>query len=233
MKRIADGLYTFTGLMMGRVYLIEDADGLTLVDAGIPSAANKIVKQLSSADHDVTEIKRILITHAHPDHVGALPALLRQCDAELIMAETEYPILEGEQAIPRAPVEQLSGIARRLRPTETTLMGLKAGRVVADGDRLDDVMGGLQIIATPGHSPGHLSFWHPDTRILFCGDVILNFYRLRLPFSFFTVDMAENIRSIKKVVDLIPQTVCFGHGPPLQKDTSGKLRNFAQSVGAI
>ena len=70
MIQVVDGVYTFTGLMAGRVYLLTEGDGLTLIDASIPSAGDKILAQLAKAGHKPTDVKRVLITHAHPDHVG-------------------------------------------------------------------------------------------------------------------------------------------------------------------
>ena len=235
MKELVPSLYTFTGLIAGRVYMIKDSDGLTLIDAGIPPAAGKIEKQLLAAGHQISDVKRILITHAHPDHVGGLPALQRQSGAEVIISEIERPTLEGEQPIPRAATEAISGITRFMRPPETTLKDMKADRTLVDGEVLNEVMSGLQAVFTPGHAPGHLSFWQPEQRILFCGDVIFRMPtpRLRLPFAFLTVDMAENIRSIKRLVELEPLMVCFGHGRPLQENTTQVLRDFARKVGAI
>jgi glyoxylase-like metal-dependent hydrolase (beta-lactamase superfamily II) len=234
MKQIAPGLFTFTGLIAGRVYMIEDDDGLTLIDASIPPAAKKIIKQLAAAGHSISNLKRILITHAHPDHVGALPMLSRASGAEVLISDIEQPTLEGKQSIPRVPAAALTGVARLLRPPEVTLKDMKADRTLKDGDMLTEVMGGLHVIATPGHAPGHLAFWQPERRILFCGDTIFRMPtpRLRLPFSFLTVDMAENIRSIKRLIQLEPALVCFGHGRPLQENAAQRLWDFYQGVEA-
>jgi glyoxylase-like metal-dependent hydrolase (beta-lactamase superfamily II) len=90
----------------------------------------------------------------------------------------------------------------------------------------------MQVVATPGHAPGHLAFWHPTQRIVFCGDTIFRLPNLRLPFSFVTVDMEENKRSIRRIAQLDAAIACFGHGRPLTRDTAQTLRRFAQKVGA-
>jgi glyoxylase-like metal-dependent hydrolase (beta-lactamase superfamily II) len=115
---------------------------------------------------------------------------------------------------------------------ETTMPGTDVDREVQDGEALPEVLGGLQVVATPGHAPGHLAFWHPALRIVFCGDTIFRLPNLRLPFSFFTVDMAENKRSIRRVAQLDAAIACFGHGKPLTQDTAQALRSFSQRVGA-
>lgn len=232
MKQIIPGLYTFTGLLMGRVYLIEDPDGLTLIDASLASAAAKILRQLVSIGRKPGDIKRILITHAHPDHVGGLPALKQATGAEVICSTIERPFTEGKTEIPRAPAESLSSLTRRMLPPPTTLPGTPVDRTVQDGEWLPEVMGGLQAVWTPGHAPGHTAYWQPQKRVVFCGDVIMRLTGLRLPFAAFTVDMTENKRSIQKVVQLQPEIVCFGHGNPIQQNTTEILRAFAQKVGA-
>lgn len=233
MKQIIPGLSFFTGLMIGRVYLSQDPDGLTIIDTSIAASGAKILKQLAGAGHKPTDVKRILITHAHPDHVGALPALKRATGAQVIASPIERPVIEGLMAIPRPPPERFSALARRLRPPETRLEPTPVDREVLDGELLPEIMGGLQVVATPGHAPGHLAFWQPERRVLFCGDVIFRLPNLRLPFAFFTVDMEENKCSIKRVAEMDPAIVCFGHGGPLTRDTALAIRAFARKVGAM
>jgi glyoxylase-like metal-dependent hydrolase (beta-lactamase superfamily II) len=226
MKQIVPGLFTFTGLRAGRVYLFTEGDGLTLIDASIPPAGGAILKQLKAAGYEPSDLKRIVITHAHPDHVGGVPDLIRATGAELIVPEGERATVNGEIPIPRAP--------GGLTPPETILKDMQVDRTLAPDEMLDEVAGGLQAIFTPGHSPGHMSFWHPGKQVLITGDVIFNIpRRMRLPFRMLTVDMAENIRSIGKLVPLDPQVLCFGHGKPILEHASPTLRRFAESVGAV
>ncbi len=232
MKQIIPGLYTFSGLLVGRVYLIEDPDGLTLIDASLASAAPKILRQLTTLGRKPGDVKRILITHAHPDHVGGLPALKQATGAQVICSAVERPFTEGKTEVPRAPAESLSPLTRRMLPPPTTLPGTPVDRTLQDGEWLPEVMGGLQAVLTPGHAPGHTVYWQPQKGVVFCGDVIMRLPGLRLPFAAFTVDMAENKRSIQKVVRLQPKMVCFGHGNPLLQNATETLRAFAQKVGA-
>jgi len=233
MKQILPALHTFTRLMMGRVYLIEDPDGLTLIDASLASAAGKIVTQLAAKGYRPTDVKRILITHAHGDHIGALPELKRLTGATVCASAAERPFVEGKSSLPYPPRESLSGVARLMATPGPTLPGTPVDRLLADGDTLPEVFGGLTVVATPGHTPGHIAFWQPEKGVLFCGDAILNLLGLRLPFAAFTTDMAENLRSIERIIALQPSVVCFGHGNPLTGDAVAALRQFARKVGAI
>jgi glyoxylase-like metal-dependent hydrolase (beta-lactamase superfamily II) len=206
MQPIVPGVAAFTGLLMGRVYALESTDGLTLIDAGIGPSAGKILKQLQGHGHSPADVKRILITHAHPDHVGGLARLQAATGAQVLAHRLEHPVLEG----------RLSSARKTSVLTE-----------VQAGEILREVLGGLQVIVTPGHTAGHVCFWQPEQRLLFCGDVLLHLRGLSLPFPFVTVDMAANKRSVKALAELEACSVCFGHGQPLLHDAPSQLRAFA------
>lgn len=234
MKSIIPGVYMFSGLVMGRVYLLEGADGLTVIDAGLGFAAAKILKQLTTKGHSPQDVKRILVTHAHPDHIGGLRALQQATGAMVICAEREKPYIEGSQPVPRAPKADLRGLSRLIYG-EATLVAqpVLVNRTLHDGEIMPEVLDGLQAVMTPGHSPGHTSYWHPEKGILFAGDVMMRLIGLSLPIAAFTPSMAENKRSIKRVIELQPRIFCFGHGEPLRENTTTILRQFAQKVGAL
>ena len=209
MQLIVPGVFAFTGLLMGRVYVLEGADGLTLIDAGIGPAAGKALKQLQGHGYNPSDVKRILITHAHPDHVGGLASLQAATGAQVLAHAQEHQVLHG------------------------LLSNARAASVLAavqDGEILAEVLNGLHVIFTPGHTRGHVCFWQPERRLLFCGDVMLHLRGLGLPLPFVTVDMAENKRSVKKLAELDAQCVCFGHGQPLLHDAASPLRIFAAKL---
>lgn len=233
MQQITDGLYTFTGLTAGRVYLTEDDDGgLTVIDASLPPAAAKIERQLREAGHAPSNVKRILITHAHPDHIGGLPVLAKLTGAEVICSAIERDYVEGKAAVPVPPKSSLRFPDTLMARTPSPPPGTPVARVVADGDVLEDVFGGLHILHTPGHSPGHISLWQPQRRILITGDVVMHMpWGVRLPFAAFTPDMAEDRRSLTRISQLGAEIVCFGHGKPLRGKSAAKLQEAAEKRG--
>ncbi|MCB0030188.1 MAG: MBL fold metallo-hydrolase [Anaerolineales bacterium] len=233
MEEIAPDLFTFRGLPVGRVYLIRDEDGLTIIDGSIPPAARSLQRQLEGAGFQLRDIRRILLTHAHPDHVGAIPFLLANSDAELICSELEAPVARGEMPIPSPSRAELRGLAKLARPPQTTLPNMKVSRTVADGAWLPEILGGMQVVSTPGHAPGHLSFWQPERKILFAGDSLFNFRHMSLPWSFLTVDMATAQQSVRKLAQLDPDMICFGHGRPLKEGATGRLRALASSLPEV
>lgn len=224
-QQITEGVYTFSGLWAGRVYAVESSDGLTLVDAGLSRAVRLILEQLGEQR---SIVRRILVTHAHVDHVGGLHALQARTGAQVYAAAADRDVIEG-----RSPAPRKAGT--RLPLPETRFLPTLVDHTLQDGEIIPEVLGGLQAIATPGHTLGHLAYWQPQRRILFCGDVVLHILSrhssgLRLPFALFTVDMAQNIRSVQRIAALEPNIICFGHGQPMMKDSAAALRAYADSL---
>jgi glyoxylase-like metal-dependent hydrolase (beta-lactamase superfamily II) len=218
MKQILPKLHDFSGLIMGHVYCIEDADGLTLIDTGLGLAAPRVLAQLQAWGMQPRDVKRILITHAHPDHTGGLPALKQATGAQVICSAIEKPYVEGKKPT-----------LRKGRKNGQTMKGTPVDRTVSDGDGLD-IFGGLQVVATPGHTLGQVAYWQPQLGVLICGDTMMNLLRLSTPIDAFTADMAMARQSIAKVAALQPRVVCFGHGPVLMEDAARKVQAFAETL---
>ncbi|HEX8681096.1 MAG TPA: MBL fold metallo-hydrolase [Ardenticatenaceae bacterium] len=240
MKEVIPGVYNFTGLGMGRVYLIEDEDGFTLIDVGKFSAPARIVKQMEARGLQADRIRRILITHAHSDHAEGAPVFQALSGAQVMCSAVERPAVEGEVPVPVPKREKLPGLLRLASYVPIwysyppkTMRPARVDRELADRETLPEVLGGLQVLFTPGHTPGHLSFWQPERRILFCGDAFMRLPRrgLTLPYPLSTVDMQEARRSIPQLADLEPVVICFGHGDPLMENAAQKLRAFAAKEG--
>jgi glyoxylase-like metal-dependent hydrolase (beta-lactamase superfamily II) len=224
MKQITDGVFDFSGLIMGHVYLLKDDDGLTIVDAGITSAGDKILKQLGEAGYAPSDVKRIIVTHAHMDHVGSLPQLAAATGAQIIASEVERPYVQGEKPIAAPPKESLGFFDRMMSQPPATMPATSVSRTVSDGEILPDVQHGLQVIFTSGHSPGHISLWHPQRRYLITGDVFFHMpWGVTMPIAAFTTDMAENKRSARRLADLNAHIVMFGHGTPFMQNGGDHL----------
>jgi glyoxylase-like metal-dependent hydrolase (beta-lactamase superfamily II) len=232
MQLVVPNLYRLTGLTVGNAYLTIDSDGMTMIDTSIARSGPKILRQIAALGRPLSDLKRILITHAHPDHIGGLPAVQRATGAQVLASPIERPVVEGRMPIPRVPPENRTGLGRFISMPEVTMPGTSVDRELSDGEVLPEVLGGIQVVSTPGHAPGHLAFWHPALRVVFCGDTIFRLPNLGLPYSFVTYDMGENKRSIGRIVQLEPAIACFGHGKPLTQNTTRALRHLAHKVGA-
>jgi glyoxylase-like metal-dependent hydrolase (beta-lactamase superfamily II) len=107
--------------------------------------------------------------------------------------------------------------------------------ILLEGGEILDVLGGLEVIHTPGHTPGSISLYSRKERLLFVGDMLNNrFEPFRLPSKIFSTDLEQTAISLEKVSQLDFEILCFGHGKPLTKDAAVKVRelisNFKQPV---
>ena len=136
-------------------YLVEEDDGLTLVDTTLPRCAGRILKAAGERP-----IKRIALTHAHGDHIGSLDALAEKLPGvEVIISTRDARLLAKDMTLdPGEPEDKLRGSypGAKTRPTRT----------VEPGERI----GSLEVVASPGHTPGHVTFLDTRDRTLYCGD---------------------------------------------------------------
>jgi glyoxylase-like metal-dependent hydrolase (beta-lactamase superfamily II) len=166
------------------------------------------------------DLRHIFITHAHPDHVGAL-AVLQQLapHATTYVHELDAPVLRGEQpfglAAPDAPhlsrVEQW--LVRRLSMQWAT--PVRVDVEVVDGQLLPDLYPHAQVIHLPGHSVGQCGLWLPRPRILFGGDVLMNLWGLQLPLRWFSSDWTVTQAAVGVVAQLEVHHLLLGHGRPV------------------
>jgi glyoxylase-like metal-dependent hydrolase (beta-lactamase superfamily II) len=139
-------------------YLVREGDGFTVVDTMLPGSAKRIVRE---AERQGAPIVRIVLTHAHGDHIGSLDDLAGMVsDAEVIISERDAPLLVKDMTLrPGEPEDKLRG----------SYPGAKTSpdRVVNGGDRI----GSLEVVPSPGHTPGHIALLDTRDRTLLCGDV--------------------------------------------------------------
>jgi hydroxyacylglutathione hydrolase len=180
------------------VYLVGDV----LVDAGTPSAYRRILRELSGR-----ELAAHLVTHAHADHFGSSHVVCEQLGVPLWTGEHDAEALAAGRPVP-APTRLGELLSRIPMP---------AGHPVARRLREDDTVGaGFSVLDVPGHSPGHIALWREADRTLIAGDVFFNLARLGAPPRFLTVDPDANRAAMRRLAELRPALVLFGHGPPLR-----------------
>ncbi|NOG51303.1 MAG: MBL fold metallo-hydrolase [Chloroflexi bacterium] len=225
MIELLDGIYGFTGMIVGRVYAIRDPDGLTLIDSGLARSAGRIVKQVEAAGFKANDIKRIVITHAHVDHGGGAHALNALTGAAIMVSAAEADVSAAPPNSPGRPIIASTYCRASSSPSPVA-------REPHDGDVIDDVLGGLTVVATPGHTLGHLSFWSPQRRVLFTGDVLLHTLGLRFPLPMVTISRAMCGESVKtRIAPLGPDALLFGHGPPILSGAAARIDTFIASRG--
>jgi glyoxylase-like metal-dependent hydrolase (beta-lactamase superfamily II) len=150
--------HRFTRLRFVNAWLVAEDDGLTLIDTTMKGAGKKI---LAAADGLGAPIVRILLTHAHGDHIGALDELAAALpDAEVVISARDARLLHKDMSLDAGePERKLSGSYPGAKTAPT--------RTVGHGDRV----GSLEVVATPGHTPGHIALLDTRDHTLYCGDV--------------------------------------------------------------
>ena len=220
MKQLAKGLYQLD-LGKSNVFVLEGKDGLVLVDTAVVGVKDKLADLLEKTGFVLGDIKHILITHAHVDHVGGLREIQAVTGAEVWAHPLDAPFIVSGEHPPYPNKAQLSLFARAAgaliqRSVGTAQPSAPVHHEVSEGDVLSTVYEGLGVVHLPGHSPGQIGFWLPEGRILLGGDVMMHVMPwLHLPLGAYTPDMAEAKRSVIKAAALKPQTLGVGHGAPL------------------
>lgn len=224
MKKITPHLYQIN-LGAVNAFLIEDED-LTLVDAGYPGHAAKIFAAIRKAGKDPAQIKRVLITHAHPDHVGGLATIADKQALDIYMHPKDADLMEKGMAL-RPNLKPAPNLLFRLMAQMLKKEG--AGKVapvqvthrVSDGEIIP-VAGGLEVIHTPGHSAGHIAFLLKKDRVLIAGDICGNV--LGLGYSIVYEDITLGMQSILKAANYDFDKAVFGHGKALMKSANDRLK---------
>jgi glyoxylase-like metal-dependent hydrolase (beta-lactamase superfamily II) len=230
MREIVDNVYLFEGLRSGNTYLLVSDGELAMVDCGMSGDVSPIVAQIEEAGHSPEALGTLLITHAHPDHIGGASELVRRYGARVMAHRMEVFYLEGRERLPARTLAQkvtnwLGGL------TSGEGRGVQVDRGLEDGEQVD-ILGGLRVLHTPGHTPGSMCLYQPERGILFSGDTLVSGNPitgrggLRYGPRAFTSDPQAMERSARGLAKLQIRALCSGHGEPLTGDVSARLRAF-------
>jgi len=194
-------------------YLIVDSDGVTLIDAGLPGSDRKILQALADLGHAPQGLKRILITHADFDHVGGLAALKAATAARVYASRIEAEAISvGHASRPLKPSNFLLKMIFAVTAFLVKPTPVRVDELLSDGQVLP-VLGGLRVVETVGHTPGHVSFFAPSAGVLFVGDSLVSEESgLRGSRGANTWDQAKADESVRKQAVLGARLVCPGHG---------------------
>jgi hydroxyacylglutathione hydrolase len=226
MREIAHGLFLLRGFPPAgfNVYLIRSEQETVLVDTSTRYARRRILRQTPD------RLDAIFISHAHRDHAGAMHAVATETGAPVWASLADADAIEGKAPEPM-PAQHKDHIVNRLAKGWWRDPHPVARRV-SEGEQV----GGFEVIAFPGHTPGQVGLWRESDRTVICADVMrsMNLYtglpQLGEMPEIFTVDVAEARRSIRKLAALGASTICFGHGRPLTKSAADKINEFAAGL---
>ena len=218
-------------MIVNAFFVGDPADGPTnwvLVDAGMPYSAAKFRAAAEERFGPGARPKAIVLTHAHFDHVGALDTLAREWDVPVYAHEMELPYITGKAQYPPPDPTVGGGAMARLSflyPRGPWDIGKYALRLPPDGSVPH--MPGWRWVATPGHSPGHVSFFRDSDRVLIAGDAFVTTKQesavcaltqrpaLHGPPMYFTHDWGQARASVRRLAELNPSVAATGHGLPM------------------
>ena len=197
------------------------AEGV-LFDAGTRWAERRILREVNGHPVDAH-----VISHAHCDHQGSSAAVVAALGVPVWAPAVE----SGCRRIRRHRPDGAGQPDHEDSAPHLGGPGVPVARRLREGDEV----AGFTVLETPGHSPGHLSFWRERDRALLAFDVIFGRHPITgrpglfEPPDRFTLDPGRNRDQIRRLAALEPELVCFGHGPPLRA-AAGPLRAFADSL---
>ena len=207
-------------------FLFKETDGsLTLVDCGLKSAPKKIEAAITSLKQDMSDVKKILFTHSHYDHAGGAAKVIELIGSpEVISHEAERDFLESGKTPPQ-DYSYFAGKFFRFMPP-SRLDPISVSKTVRDGETLN-IAGGLQVVHTPGHTPGHVSLLHLPSRTLITGDSVFNFgFKRAWSLSAFCTNFEQSKKTALRFLDLDYTTAAFTHGPHIKDKGKIALKKF-------
>ena len=252
-EEIAPGVHCVgagKGIMRSNVYFVRSGSSWALIDTAGPKCAASIQKAAASLFGADTRPASILLTHSHPDHAGSARELARAWRCPIYLHPDELPLTAGDIAV----VRQYSNPLDRwiILPMLRIMPPRKAQAMLAQGSLADVALAldpsaelpGLpdwRCIHTPGHTPGHVSFFRPRDRVLITGDAIvtvnlnspsgllLNKPRLSGPPWYSTWNWQAAKTSAAALAKLEPRVLAGGHGAPSTSPTTARdVQAFAE-----
>ncbi|HLE89406.1 MAG TPA: MBL fold metallo-hydrolase [Candidatus Limnocylindria bacterium] len=221
---IAPGVHAVR-LLSVYAYLVAEPQ-MTLIDAGLIGSRRRVERHVTSLGRSMDELGRIICTHAHPDHIGGVREVAGERDVEVLMHPADLAGLSVtlRDAVANRNRSQLIAYFTR-HPGEAT--------PIEDGQVLP-ILGGLQVVHAPGHTPGSVCLFAPRLRLLFVGDA-LQVVRGKVTFasSVFSDDIALARASVARMAELDVETIAFSHYPPWRDGAKAVLGQLAERAAGM
>ncbi|RXT03937.1 MBL fold metallo-hydrolase [Ammoniphilus sp. CFH 90114] len=213
--------------------LIWDNETAVLIDAGMPGQWDLIRTAMAEAGVAFDKLKVVILTHQDLDHIGSLPEILNQAphEIEVYAHKLDKPYIEGELHLmktdpSRMNKEAWASVPEQLKPLYENPPKSKVNQTLEDGQVLP-YCGGIQVIFTPGHTPGHISLYLEQSKTLVAGDALVCVDgKLRGPIEQTTPDMNTALQSITKLQNFDTQSIICYHGGLCHSNVKEQLKNI-------
>jgi glyoxylase-like metal-dependent hydrolase (beta-lactamase superfamily II) len=234
--RLAPGIFRIptTGKdLVNSFALVQDDGSVTLVDTGLKKAPARIVAGLAAIGKHPRDVTRIVLTHVHPDHAGGAAEMSRRTGAQVLVHGDDHGwARSGRIAGANDPSTRLGRLFARMG--DGKIEAFEPGPALADGEVLP-VSGGLRVVHTPGHSPGHISLLIEETGTLITGDALFNFRFLRgarVSPAFLCSDFAMTKRTAHRLGEMEYDVAAFTHGPEIRDRARETVRRLLADLDA-
>ncbi|MFA1821879.1 MBL fold metallo-hydrolase [Virgibacillus oceani] len=247
-REVTEDVYYYTDQIANIICIGNPNDGKwVLVDAGLPNAAEDIKSFVYDRFGKDSRPAAIILTHGHFDHVGGLADLIDEWDVTVYAHEIELPFLQGEKDYPEPDMSVEGGMLAKisgLYPNEAINLGDRVKALPEDNSvpELED----WEWIHTPGHTPGHVSFYRKSDSLLISGDAFItvrqdSFYNVlnqeeevNGPPRYLTTDWKLAYESVKALEALRPHIVVPGHGSAMEgEDLTEGLRRLVDHFQSL
>lgn len=205
-------------------FIFRDDDGqVTLLDMGLARHGRKVLAALDSIGSAPSDVTRLLLTHAHSDHAGGAAVVAAATGRSFTVHADDAAYVREGRVPPTDPTFRIGRLAQRFG--SPTFTGVEVTEELSD-DQVLPVGGGLRVVHTPGHSPGHCSFLHEASGVLVTGDAIFNVFGTRWPVKAFCTDFAMTQRTAHRLGELDYTVAAFTHGPEIRDGARAAIRGF-------
>jgi len=229
MKKITENAWLLA-LGNANAVLLCHGEELALIDAGFPGKAQIVLDAIATLGKRPSDLKHLVFTHGHPDHIGSAAALVRATGARTYMHEANAPL--ARTGGPFRPMTAAPGLMHKImhrvvwNPNEQ-MEPFEIDQFIADGETLP-IAGGLRVIHVPGHDAGQVALVWQNSRLLIGGDVFMNIFGLADPVGF--EDEAEGRRSQEKLAGLQFDAAVFGHGAAITSRATERVQRKVRSM---